>query len=754
VTHVDRSPVPGAEAGRLRRPGAGRLVAAGLLSTGVVAYANRQPMFWDQDTSVNDYWADDGKLAVLALFVLPILGAVLSLALATPARTAAAAALAVLGLAGFANLLGTYGSVLQVGDAGAAGRGLELGLLGTILMTAAGLATGFGGASGPASAVRPGVTWVVAGVGALMLLGPVVYLMREQRFWYHVPLLILLTAAVALALAVRRLTPLAGGAALTTLGVSIATAYADLFGDFLGTDVTDLVVAAVDTIALAAAVFTVLGLAVLATDAPASLRPGEPADGERGADARSEATRHLCVAMHLDRDLARRAMREVFDGEARAIAPSFGVDLGVVVRHCLVARNRQRVRDAVLAGVVALLLLELYALVARQDVHVLRHLLLTLLLAWLVVAVERFVARHVIVGRRLSRAAFARQQVPLLDAAEESRVRDLERLERGNVTPYGGFFPFVGSGGLIGGWSLAVSVVRGARGAAGEPLEPRPFEPADLYEAVGRDIDRLGVEGLGVEDRLYVDGEELAADRRFLDAGPPARLRTEITPERLAGLVRAPERVNRVYRCIRVLGWGGEYVLSVYVNFTLAGPSLYAEARYFLLLPPKPEYVALGRGIVPPSAGELTRTAGGALLATPPALVTAVRGIAADVSRPPAVPGAQARGRVVNHGATTSLRELAQGTTLRRYFQFLDLEMTATVVQRQLLESIVRFLREHDIDTSELEERRTAILNYGLMVAGGSVAAESIAVGRGAQAFASRIGGAAGRRPAEEGAKK
>ena len=72
----------------------------------------------------------------------------------------------------------------------------------------------------------------------------------------------------------------------------------------------------------------------------------------------------------------------------------------------------------------------------------------------------------------------------------------------------------------------------------------------------------------------------------------------------------------------------------------------------------------------------------------------------------------------------------------------------------QLLESIVGFLREHDIDTSEFEERQAAILNYGLMVAGGSVTAESVAVGRGAQAFASRIGGGAARQPAGEGAGK
>jgi hypothetical protein len=314
----------------------------------------------------------------------------------------------------------------------------------------------------------------------------------------------------------------------------------------------------------------------------------------------------------------------------------------------------------------------------------------------------------------------------------------------------------VGSGRELGGWSFALSVLRGSQGLGGEPLEPEAFELVDLYETVRRDIDRLGIEGLAVEDRLYVDGEELAADRRFLDAGPPPRLQTEITPEQLREFVRTPERVNRVYRCIRVHGWSGEYVLSVYLNFTLAGPGLFTEARYFLLLPPKPEYVALGQGIVPLSAGAVVRTAGAALRGTPRALVTAVRGTSADVrdlSRPPVVLGAEPRNGVVNHGATTSLRELAQGTEYRRYFQRLDLEMTTKIVERQLLASIAQFLREHRVDTSELEERQTAILNYGLIVSGGNLTAESVAVGQGAQSLVSRIG-AAIRQPAQEGAKK
>jgi hypothetical protein len=46
----------------------------------------------------------------------------------------------------------------------------------------------------------------------------------------------------------------------------------------------------------------------------------------------------------------------------------------------------------------------------------------------------------------------------------------------------------------------------------------------------------------------------------------------------------------------------------------------------------------------------------------------------------------------------------------------------------------VTFLDEHDIDTSEIRERRALILNSGIIVQGGDVTAESLAVGAGATA--------------------
>jgi len=57
------------------------------------------------------------------------------------------------------------------------------------------------------------------------------------------------------------------------------------------------------------------------------------------------------------------------------------------------------------------------------------------------------------------------------------------------------------------------------------------------------------------------------------------------------------------------------------------------------------------------------------------------------------------------------------------------------MLEQTILESIVSFLDIRHIDTSNLKERQTMILNSGILVQGGDVRAESLAVGTGARAI-------------------
>lgn len=66
-----------------------------------------------------------------------------------------------------------------------------------------------------------------------------------------------------------------------------------------------------------------------------------------------DVTRYLCTAAYIDEQFAERVVDEVLADEVSAVAPSPGVDLVAVARHCLAAQEGRRVRDLRLAGAFA-----------------------------------------------------------------------------------------------------------------------------------------------------------------------------------------------------------------------------------------------------------------------------------------------------------------------------------------------------------------------------------------------------------------
>jgi hypothetical protein len=104
-----------------------------------------------------------------------------------------------------------------------------------------------------------------------------------------------------------------------------------------------------------------------------------------------------------------------------------------------------------------------------------------------------------------------------------------------------------------------------------------------------------------------------------------------------------------------------------------------------------------------------------------------------------------------NYGTVTSLRDALSGGVYGHYFQSMDGDLYSKLLEREILDSLVEFLDAHGIETSDLKERQTTILNTGVMVQGGDVKAESLAVGTGARA-AKRVRSAIGGMSAAKGA--
>lgn len=464
-------------------------------------------------------------------------------------------------------------------------------------------------------------------------------------------------------------------------------------------------------------------------------RTAEP-DGPR-RQTQPEMTRFLCAAAHLDDRYSRQVIGEVVAHPHRATVPSLGIDMGIVLRHCFAARRRQTIRD----GLITVLVVSIVPVVL--DFHrlaALRDILIFLFLAGAVAFTDRWISRYR-VTRELTSERFDPGRGPWLTAAEQFQLAQVRAAEEGNISVYGTYNPFVGSGSPRGGWSMAVNLARGKESPDGRGrLEPEPFEVDELYQEVRQDITALGLPDLSVEDRLLVDGQKIRDDLRFLPVryGRPV---TGIDANSLLRQAREPELQHRPYQCLRLQAWDGDLVLSVFVNFTKRGTALFAEAQHYLLAPLRSDYRQADRL----ASWSLRQRLRAELRSAPTAVIRTV--IAAPFRTIGLLLrmglGWRAERSVMrridaepeyNFGAVTSIRELAQSNVYRKYFQQVDRDLNTKLIDRQVLDTIMDFLDHRNIDISQFEDQRSTILNNGLLISGGEFKAGSVAVGQQARA--------------------
>jgi hypothetical protein len=417
-------------------------------------------------------------------------------------------------------------------------------------------------------------------------------------------------------------------------------------------------------------------------------------------------TRLLAIAAYVDKGFRDQALAMEAD-PYRAEAPAFGIDLPLILSHCRKARHWENV-CFIAAGI-----LVVAAVLAPSMIF----------LCWLLGAALIFVGLHneyVVLTGELGPKSFKPAAAP--DASA-----------RPNVVVYGAFSPFVGSGQDLGGWSFAVNLEHGKTDFSTE--EPKPFDVEALYETLRRGFERLALPRLTIEDRLYVDGCSIRDDAAFL----PGMLHRPVT-EVERGVVdhyrTRPGRAARHYLCLEVTDWNGELVLSTFLRLQKTDSKLFIETSNFLLPPLKETYYSVDKRSAQPALQRLMGWAVKSVFMFPVLVIALPAAIGVAISRA-TEPGKRRReveqDPRYNYGAKQSIRELGTSNNWRIYFQKLDKEMHAKIIQQQLLDVFVDFLDDHGIDTSEIKNRGTHILNNGVIVSGGSVSAQGLAVGAGAQ---------------------
>jgi hypothetical protein len=445
----------------------------------------------------------------------------------------------------------------------------------------------------------------------------------------------------------------------------------------------------------------------------------------------SEGTRLLCASAYLDRGFRKEVIKTYVNEEYKAIAPSFGIDQVTVIQHCLNAHKKLDGREIWL--LVAAILAFITGVVGIFPLT---------FIACLAAAVYVFMDKrkvNAIVRKNFLRGKFNPDATPLNVDARVQHIRDSEN---GNVLIYSGFTPFAGSGLNLNGWSFALDL-RKTCDPNGQPVRSESgsdrITVPELYERVDQDIRALDLNRVTVEDKLYVNGRDIRDDKRFL-SNPLSRPKNRVDAQVVSNAMAEPSHQLRHYRCIRVVDWSGELVLSIFFRLSKLSHNLFVEASYFLLTPIAEKYRkadSLGQ------SSTLKQTVGDvifAIVATPFLLLFSPFVVFGKMQEG-LQEGTQRKKEKTeilenpsfDYGASRSIRQWTSSDHYRRYFQKLDKDMYAKVLEKTILDSIITILEERNIDVSELKQRQTTILNNGVMVSGGNITTDNLAVGQGAK---------------------
>jgi len=525
----------------------------------------------------------------------------------------------------------------------------------------------------------------------------------------------------------------------------------------------------------------------------------------------TETTRYLCFAARIDQGFRNYVFRHIVGEKHRAIGESHGVDLAAIVKSCYAAQKEIRIRDFVLAGLLIFLLWQhitntlslsgismgsysiiaaplistivlivaaaltivqvaffvlfmLLAQIKKIPVFIRVILLLLAILSLITVGPYWYLPFLIFVGawgtilcnswilyygtetQQFARGKFNANTVQFpLDPGTALQLATLSDPDQ-NVIVYSGFLPFVGSGVDLDGWSFAIDVTKGAQKMTAT-LMPEPLQVRELYDCIDQAMKALKLPRLTISDKLYVHGTAISDYPIFFDALKKRPI-TRIDNRQMKQWMETFSEDVRYYKCMRVLSWNGELIVSIFIRFIQIEKNLFVEANYMLLPPLKEEYYLLDLLGTSSTWEKLWNLAVPSFLSTFSLWLLSPLRVLAYLFRDWSANSEQARierliatNPAFDYGASTSLRQEASSSAYRLHFQKLDKEMYVKIIERQLLESIIGFLDSKNIDTTDLKARQEMILNNGVIVSGGSV--ENLAFGEKAKAISNRSNGSA-----------
>jgi hypothetical protein len=325
-----------------------------------------------------------------------------------------------------------------------------------------------------------------------------------------------------------------------------------------------------------------------------------------------------------------------------------------------------------------------------------------------------------------------------------------ERLEAyagANVIVFGGGIPFVGAGQVLTRWNVQVDTTKAAKDDNGRPRVVRPVNAEELQKALSVTVRKAGIEGIRVNNRLFVDGTRVdAIDGLLLD---PMRPPSVVVPRaQIRRAILHATEIARTYLCIEIPSWNGELVVTVFVRAVEYGSDLYVEFYAYVLLPLHP-HVASAQNLPVSAYGQAAHVArrtiphGLLLLRYAPRTLFVTARWRWFLARRPAIQRRDIRkSAYFDYGAVGGIRAAVAAEHRNRLFAYEDEERAIKSIRKAVLKVVVQYVGDHGIDTSELERQQAQISRTTINIR--DIKARSVVIGDNTKFFDGLAMGGAG----------
>ena len=450
----------------------------------------------------------------------------------------------------------------------------------------------------------------------------------------------------------------------------------------------------------------------------------------------TDITRQVSASVYTNSSI-RNKIFEFAEDPYHAVVESYGINTTEVLKHVFNARKKSRNFYQILF-IPSIIFWYVILLAILTEGQILDGI------AFLIGYVCFFIIYGIVLVRDLNHRAFLKENLYkdsynpnfTYNTSNSHLIPRFQKKTSRNIIVYSGYSPFVGSGIDIGGWSFVVDIDKGKR-ILNQRIAPMNFELSDLYSIIEDEIVNLNIPNITINDKVFINGKKIRRNPDLL----PDKLGYPVNTVSEDFLTEVMNRNNtdaRFYKVIQVTDWEGDLVLSAFLRFQKSEKSLFVECNYFLLPPIREEYKNVDT--IKEESGIkyfikwVLRLVGEALLHSLLSIFNVYGYISEVVSG--IFGGKEATMRKIvkkspdfDYGAKTSIRETLIQHSYSQHFQKLDKERYFKTVEKRIFNTLEEFLDMKNIDTSEFKERETSILNNGVLVTGGNLKADNIAIG-------------------------